>query len=106
MKRAEQDDEDVSVLPPKKRGRPVLLSEELDKKVKQYLLKVREGGGAVSAQIAIASARGILLHRDRSSLLKFEGHIQLNRHWDYSLLSRMMFVKRKAIMAFLKQALH
>ena len=80
MKRAERDDEDVSVLPPKKHGRPVLLGEELDKKVQQYLLKVREGGGAVSAQIAIASARGILLHCDRSSLVEFGGHIQLNRH--------------------------
>ena len=58
-----------------------------------HLLKVREGGGVVSARVTIASARGILLHCDRLSL---GGHIQLNRLWAYSLLSRVKFVKKKA----------
>ena len=31
--RAAQDDDDVAGLPPRKRGRPVLLGEDLDKKV-------------------------------------------------------------------------
>ena len=39
-KRTERDDEDVKVLPLKKRGRPLLLGEDLDRKVQQYLLKV------------------------------------------------------------------
>ena len=38
-KRAAQDDGDVTVLPPKKRGRPVLLRENLDRKVQLYLEK-------------------------------------------------------------------
>ena len=37
-KRAAQDG-DVTVLPPKKRGRPVLLGENLDRKVQLYLEK-------------------------------------------------------------------
>jgi len=32
-KRAAEDGDDVTVLPPKKRGRPVLLGEDLDRKV-------------------------------------------------------------------------
>ena len=101
MKRAENDDENVHVLPPKNRGRPVLLGEELDRK---YLTKVREEGGVVSARIAVASARGIMLHCNRSSLVEFGGHIQLNRHWSYSQLKRMKFVKRMATTAQSKQS--
>ena len=41
-KRTERDDEDVEVLPLKKRGRPFLLEADLDRKVQQYLLKVSE----------------------------------------------------------------
>ena len=32
-------------------------------------------------------------------LAEFGGHVQLNKHWAYSLLSRMQFVKRKATTA-------
>ena len=58
-KRAERDGEDVRVLPPKKRGRPLFLCKDLDGKLQQYMLKVRDGGGIVSARIMIAAARGI-----------------------------------------------
>ena len=98
-KRAAEDDGDVTVLPPKKHGKPVLLGEDLDRKVQLYLKKVREGGGVVSARIAMAAARGILLSYDRIQLAEFGGHAELNRHWAYSLLSRMKFVKRKVTTA-------
>ena len=58
----------------------------------------------VSARIVVASATGILKHCNRSSLVEFGGHIQLNRHWAYSLLSRMNFVKRKVTTAKSKQS--
>ena len=89
----------MTVLPAKKRGRPVLLGEDLDGKVQLYLKKVREGGGVVSARIAMAAARGILLSCDQTKLVEFGGHVELNRHWAYSLLSRMKFVKRKVTTA-------
>ena len=79
-KRAAEDDSDLTVLPPKKRGRPVLLGEDLDTKVQLYLRKVREGGGVVSARIAMAAARGVLLSFERSKLVEFGGHIEVNRH--------------------------
>ena len=61
-----------------------------------YLKRVRDGGGVVSATIAIAAAKGILLSTDKMKLLEYGGHIQLNTTWAYSLLERMNFVKRKA----------
>ena len=48
--------ENLDILPHKKRGRPPLLGEALDLKVQQYLRKVRDGGGTVTARIAVAAA--------------------------------------------------
>ena len=44
--------------------------------------------------IAMEAARGIVLSCDRSLLAEFGGHVRLNRHWAYSLLTCMRFVKR------------
>ena len=97
--RREEDEADITTLPVSKRGRTVLLGNELDEKVQAYLRRVRDGGGVVSARIAIAAARGILLSTDKLKLLECGGHIQLNNTWAYSLLNRMKFVKRKATTA-------
>ena len=70
------EEEDVVALPPIKRGRPVLLGQELDSLVQMYLGNMRD---AVSARIVIAAARGILLKCNRSKLVEFGGHVQLNR---------------------------
>ena len=95
-KRNQQDEGDIQFLPVKKRGRSVLLGEDVDMKVQAYLKKVRDEGGVVSARIAMAAARGILLSCDRSRLVEFRGHVNLSRQWAYSLLKRMKFVRRKA----------
>ena len=73
----------------------MLLGDDLDIKVQMYLKKVREGGGVVSARIAMAAARGIVLTCDRSLLVEFGGHVELSKLWAYSLLDRMKFVQRK-----------
>ena len=52
---------EITALPPKKRGRKLLLGEDLDMKVQIYLRKVRKGGGAVSTRIALAAARGTIV---------------------------------------------
>ena len=55
-----RDDGDLAVLSAKKkRVRQVLLGDDLDTKVQMYL-KVRNGGGVVSAGIPMAAARGIV----------------------------------------------
>ena len=56
-----RSDETVIVLPPQKRGRPLLLGEKLDDQVQRYLKKVRECGGTVNTAITIAGAKGLLL---------------------------------------------
>ena len=60
-------------------------------------------GGAVSARIVIAAAQCILLKCNRSKLVEFGGHVQLNRQWAHSLLQRMKFLRRKATTAKSKE---
>ena len=52
----------------------------------------------------MAAARGILLSCDKTKLVEFGGHVQLNIHWAYELLKRMKFVQRKATTAKSKHA--
>lgn len=54
-------DEDIETMPKKKRGRKVLLGEQLDEKLQLYLTTLRNNGGTVSARIAMAAAKGLLL---------------------------------------------
>ena len=102
-KRPRSDDgEEIAT---KKRGRKLLLGEDLDKKVQIYLRKVREGGGAVSARIALAAARGILLKCNPSLLVQNGGPVDLNKFWAHSLMKRMNFVQRKATTSKSKSSL-
>ena len=57
----------------------------------------------MSARIAMAAARGILL--SWTKLAEFGGHVELNWHWAYSLMSRMKFVKRKVTTAKSKHSI-
>ncbi len=103
QKRRAEDEGEIAALPLRKRGRPLLIGQDLDTKVQLYLRKVRDSGGAVSARIAMAAARGILLKCDRTKLAEFGGHVELSRHWAHSLLKRMNFVQRKATTAKSKE---
>ena len=87
---------EVKTLPAKKRGRPLMLGEDIDKQLQLYQQKVRDQGGVITASVVVAAARGILLSNDRSKLVEFGGHIELSRQWAYSVLDRMKFVRRKA----------
>ena len=88
-------DEDIETMPKKKRGRKVLLGEQLDQKLQQYLTTLRSNGGIVSARVAMAAAKGLLLSLNRGALAEYGGHIKITRHWAYSLFHRMKFVQRK-----------
>ncbi len=92
-KRAREDDLSVEKLEPGKRGRPLLLGEQMDEKVKQYLLSVRACGGMVNSAIAIAGAKEIILTFDKTRLSEYGGYLNLTRAWAKSLLKRMGFVK-------------
>lgn len=102
--------EPIRTLPEKARGRPLLLGNDLDKKLQLYVKKLRESSAVVSSKVVMAAARGILKIYDRQRLADDEldneeeagngvGYIHLNRHWAYSFLRRMNYVKRKATTA-------
>ena len=90
-----KENRSVTSLPVQKRGRPYLLGDKLDKLLQMYIRKIRDGGGSVSTRIVVAAARGLLLSYDKIKLEEFGGSLRLNRHWAYSLLRRMKFVRRK-----------
>ena len=86
----------ISELPIKKRGCPLLLGEELDKQVQSYLTSFRESGAVVNTAIAMGCAEGIVRSADSNMLAVNRGHILITKDWAKNLLSRMGFVKRRA----------
>ena len=79
----------VDVLPSKRRGRPLLLGEELEEQVKASIQHVRSSGGVVNAPITTAVARGIVVASDANLLAENGGPINLTRDWAKRLLGRM-----------------
>ena len=92
----EGSDMTVEKLPEKKKGRPYLLGEELDKQVRAYLTSLRDHGAVVNTAIAISCAEGIVKNKDSNLLASNGGHIVLSKYWGKNLLKRMGFVKRRA----------
>ena len=90
-KRGSEDDEMLMSCLTKSEQTYILLGESMDAKVQIYLMRVQDGGGVVTAWIAVAAARSILLSCDHSKLAEFGGHAMLNRFWAYSLLRIMNF---------------
>ena len=78
-------------LPRKKMGRPLLIGDEADKELQEYVRYLRATGAAVNTAIVIASAEGILLSKDANILKR----ITLTKNWAKSLLARMGMVKRR-----------
>ena len=89
---------DVAVvsLPRLKRGRPLLLGENLDCQVKSYISAVREKQGVINTAITVACGETIVKKTDKNLLRENGGPIELTKVWAKSLLQRLNFVKRKA----------
>ena len=68
----------VKTLPSTKMGRPLNLGADLDKQVKSYLLATRKGGGAVTTDVAIAEALGIIRRKDSNLLAQNGGHCSID----------------------------
>ena len=81
-----ENSEDITAIPTKKRGRKLLLGEDLDMKVQVHLRKVRKGGFTVSARIVLSAAQGILLKRNFSPLVQNGKPVDLNKFWAHSLM--------------------
>lgn len=87
---------EVKELSTKKRERPYLLGEKLDKQVRQYLTTLRKAGAVINTAIVLACAEGVVKSEDSNLLACNGGHIVLTRDWGKSILRRMGFVKRRA----------
>lgn len=86
----------MTELAEKKRGRPCLIGDELDKQVRGYLTTLRSHGAVVNTAIAVSCTEGIIKNKDSNLLASNGGHIVLTKYWGKNLLSRMGFVKRRA----------
>ena len=91
-----EDDITISELPEKKRGRLLLLGEELERQVKAYLTFICEHGAVINTAILIARAEGIVISKDSNLLAQNGGHISLSKDWAKGLMKRMGLVKRRA----------
>lgn len=86
----------IKALPTKQQGRPLLLGQELDKSVQDYIEALRVLGGVVNTHIVMAAAVGIIKAKDITLLASHGGNIVISKNWAKSLLHRMKYVKRKS----------
>ena len=84
----------INGIPAKRRGRPLMLG-ILDKKIRDFLIALRDRGGVVNSTVAIAAAKGLI----QSSSNSDSKRIKINNLWAHSLFRRMGFVRRMAIAA-------
>lgn len=87
---------DLQELPCKKRRRPLLVGDELDEQVKQYITYLRKEGAVVNVHVVMAVGEGIVMGRDANLLARNGGSIILTKEWARYVLQRMGMVKRKA----------
>ena len=83
-------------LPEKKRGRPLLLGEELDRQVRAYVTSLRSNGAVVNTAIVMSCAEGIIKNHDSNLLASNGGYILLTKDWGKSILHHMGFVKAQS----------
>jgi len=78
-----QENGDIIVhsIPQKKRGRPLLLGNELDDRVKRYIKEVRAAGTPIDTTVVMASGEAIVRTEDG-------GLINIRKSWAKSILSR------------------
>ena len=87
-----QPEDDSQEILLKKNGRPLLVGDELDKQIREYISDLRARGAVINTSVVLASAEGIIMYRDANML----STITLTKGWAKYLLHRMGFVKRKA----------
>ena len=73
---------------------PLLLGENLDATVREFVESLRKVGGVVNS-IVMAAAKGIVAAKNPSLLVVLGGHIKISKGWVKSLIHRIGYVKRK-----------
>ena len=87
-KSKEAADSDITKIVKKKTGRPMLLLENVMKKVIETITNLRLSGAPVSAAVIRAVARGVIIANDRLLLLENDGYIDLSADWSRQVLYR------------------
>ena len=88
------ESEVVQQLPPKKKACPLLIGEELDRQVRDYLQVLRKNEAPVNTAVVIACSDGIVRRKDANLLAINGGSITLSKDWAKYILKRMGWVKR------------
>ncbi len=89
---AQGDDLEIKSLPTKKRGRPPLLGDQLDKKLQEKIVAMRARGAPISTTIVVGIARGLQL---KHKTMQADCEVTLCREWARSVLRRMGYSKRR-----------
>ena len=88
--------EDVTSLEEKKRGQPLLVGEDVESYVRQFLCELRDHGGVVNTTVTLTAVMRIILAKDARLLAENRCEIDLSKEWAQRIMRRMGFVKRKA----------
>ena len=72
---------EITSLPNKALGSPLLLGSELDQAIQDYLKALMAAGGVVNTAIVMAAAEGILSARWPGRLQKQGGDLQITKNW-------------------------
>ena len=78
-------DKDIETMPKKKRGRKVLLGEQLNEKLQMYLTTLKSNGDVVSAQIAMVAVKGLLLSQNQAALAEYRGNTLILQDTGYTI---------------------
>ena len=66
-------------LPAKHRERPLLLGEEMEREVQNFIKSSRELGTAVSTAVVMATARGVVISHDANLLAENGSYIDIRK---------------------------
>lgn len=71
----------MTELETKPQGRPVLLGEELDSLVQEFILNLREASGIVNTTVVMGAAEGIIAYLDLLKLSSHGGNVNFCKSW-------------------------
>ena len=100
LKDTDKPKEAVTAETLKREKRPLILGEEMDAAVQEYIESLRLTGTTVNMTLVMGAAEGIVAARDVTKLRQHDGkfyggHINITKSLARSLLNRMGYVKEK-----------
>ena len=72
---------EISEIPQKQCGRPLLLGEELEDEVKLFIKSARENGAIVNTETVMCTAREVVISHEANLLLENSGYINISKDW-------------------------